>query len=416
MPDWIEQDEFERRRSLFGATGRPPSGGGGRPSTGEAPSATTTTRGSPKATKAAAEGSTEVLVTVSGLAGDVLWGPAAVAAGTTVGAFLADLASALPRRAGAMRLLRGQERLSEADLLQPSPGGPAAGGGVHLTLVYVDPPPEGARVVGDLAVWTPSAPRGSEAEEEAAAGGPRPNPKLRAQKRNQTQVLVGRDGRTRETVYHKMDIGRCNYMTLRFGRKGLYYNSSSHGTATFALQVYGAPPAGSGSGGGGSDPVAGREDDGRDSDDDERCSEEAEVCEEMRAIIPGPHCRGGKDRGALIEARRLADSLFVAAGRKPPVVTPSVLRRWPPQQQGGEGGGSAAARHVRAWQELLCDLGVDQPAPTLWALLYMPWLDSLGSMNETDLCAWGQQGYPDLLADMPEDSRQRFQQGIEEHY
>eukprot|EP00928_Gymnodinium_smaydae_P082372 TRINITY_DN65713_c0_g1_i1.p1 TRINITY_DN65713_c0_g1~~TRINITY_DN65713_c0_g1_i1.p1 ORF type:complete len:385 (-),score=46.43 TRINITY_DN65713_c0_g1_i1:111-1265(-) len=379
--DWIEQDEFERRRSLFGATAQKSAVSRSRCLASRQLNASTHSQSSDQP-----ERTSEVNLTLVGLAGDTLWGPSAVCVATRVDEFLVNIADELPK-GRPMRLMRGDVRLGCAEPVADDQDTEA-----RLTLIFLDHLPEGANIVGDLVVWSPKerSTQGSEADTDGV-------PRLRHD-RTRTQVLVGYNGRTEEVFFHKLSLGRCNYLSLRVGCRGLYYNSSSHGTATLAFQVYADA---------GETAHAERPDS---DDEDSTFAERLEGnCTETHAIIPGPHCHSAKSRNALVEARRLIGSLFLAAGRSAPVVTPSVLSRWQPTTPS-----SAAA--AKAWTDLLTDLGIDDPAASLWAVLYMPWIDTLGALNETEIWEWERAGYPDSLDEMPEDSRQRIQRGMEEHY
>lgn len=345
----------------------------------------------------AAQSARSVPVTITGLGGEVLWGPAPVAAGIAAVTFVRQLAEALQRPPRSLRLVRPGCEPLHGDV--PVAMG-CVDGKLDLTLVFVDPPPDDATIIGELAVWnrTPHRPQMADLDgidcQDRNKGSPRATayptalfPSLPVvphgidfgvcdHQAPQVQHLIGQSLRTDDSLSCTHSLGRCSYMALRFGCSGLYYNSSSHGTVSLSFQTF--PAA-----------FESKNSDCMDSVNSD-CSNDTTMVWTQRGIIPGPHCPD-KDRSALTDARTLADNLFMAVGQLVPARDCATLA-------------------ARSWLQLLSGLGVEEKAAQLWTVLWMPWLEDLSGMNECDVWEWIQAGYPNTLAEMSADSRQRLQQ------
>ena len=210
-----------------------------------------------------------------------------------------------------------------------------------------DGAPADATVVGQLAVWSPARP-----DAESAA---RSDPKRPPRQRDRS--LVGRSS-TGEALWFHSSLGRCNSVTLRFGDRGLYYNSSSHGTVTFVLNDYSPRPA----------------------SDDEAPDNAGDVTRQI-VIVEGCHAQGPVDHAGWVAARRFALRVFVACGR--------AGTRTPIE-----------ALHGRAWVELLQQLGVGTAAAQCLGLAFFPWLEggAVHELNEAALWGWISAGYSTDLA------------------
>ena len=148
------------------------------------------------------------------------------------------------------------------------------------------------------------------------------------------------------------------HVTLRFGDRGLYYNSSSHGTVTFVLNDYSPRPA----------------------SDDEAPDNAGDVTRQL-VIVEGCHAQGPVDHAGWVAARRFALRVFVACGR--------AGTRTPIE-----------ALHGRAWVELLQQLGVGTAAAQCLGLAFFPWLEggAVHELNEAALWGWISAGYSTDLA------------------
>lgn len=88
-----------------------------------------------------------------------------------------------------------------------------------LTVVQSHPLPSSAKMVGDLALW----PVAHHAEQDH---------------RQRMRKMLGVNCATGELFVYDSSVGRCTSVVLRLGNQGLYYNSSSHGTATLSYKIY----------------------------------------------------------------------------------------------------------------------------------------------------------------------------------
>lgn len=342
---WIEQDEFEQRRSalqssLFGQKGHagttalpartklPPTGGHG---------------------SSACEGDL-LRITLRSMAGEVVWGPTALARSLTVESLMLRVAEDMRKtrkaRSG-FQILRGEVQLVRTATLVSALGTAAD---AELSIVFVDPVPSDAREVGDLAVWE----KPKEGQSRDATGG-----RFEVRSRQVEEELIGRDLRSGDVFWHKSIFGRCNSMFLRLGRQGLYYNSSSHGTASLTVRTY-----------------------------KEASTSPADDLDDFRTevgVIPGCHVRS-KDAAGWVAARGFAHRLCTAAGL------------------------AAASEDLgaSAWVSLLVDLGVGTSAAGLWSVVFLPWLENLNSMNERELWRWIEAGFPASLAEVPEEVQGYF--------
>lgn len=179
--DWIEQDEFEKRRSalqssLFGQKGHavttalpvrtelPPAGGHG---------------------SSACEGDL-LRITLRSMAGEVVWGPTALARSLTVESLMLRVAEDMRKtrkaRSG-FQILRGEVQLERTETLVSAL---CTAADAELSIVFVDPVPSDAREVGDLAVWE----KPKEGQSRDATGG------LFDRNRQDEEELFGRDLRS----------------------------------------------------------------------------------------------------------------------------------------------------------------------------------------------------------------------------
>lgn len=292
------------------------------------------------------------------MAGEVVWGPTALARSLIVESLMLRVAEDMRKtrkaRSG-FQILRGEVQLERTETLVSALGTAAD---AELSIVFVDPVPSDAREVGDLAVWE----KPKEGQSRDATGGlfhPR-----NWRDRQDEEELIGRDLRSGDVFWHKSIFGRCNSMYLRLGRQGLYYNSSSHGTASLAVHTY-----------------------------DEASTSPADDLHDFRTevgVIPGAHVRS-KDAAGWVAARGFAQRLCAAAG-----VTAA------PEELGAS-----------AWVSSLEDLGVGTSAARLWSVVFLPWLGNLNSMNEHELCRWIEAGYPASLAELPEEVQGYFRRDME---